>query len=63
MSVRTAADEKLDEARAHIDDAVKLMYDITLGENANDRAFSDEYMKGLDTIYDGLVSAQRKLRT
>jgi len=61
MSVRTSADEKRDEAKEHIKDALKCLTEVTDDETWGYEDYSDDYKDKLEESINLLRKIKRML--
>lgn len=62
MGVRTTADEKIDETKEHIDDAIKsLRYALDMDTWGSDQ-YNDEYLGKLEKVLLKLHKIKRKIK-
>lgn len=62
MSVRTAADEKLDEARESVQTAISALGGIVIGEQWGHDEYNPEFRKQLNDAFDELRAVREKLK-
>lgn len=61
MSVRTTADERLDQADQNMKEAVKALSDIIVGECWGHDQFRADYTDTIHEVFNGLVKLRKKL--
>ena len=60
MSVRTTADEKVDEARSHVGDAVKCLSEIVIDKCWGHDDFNEEFRKKVKSVFLQLLELQEE---
>lgn len=61
MSVRTQADEKLDQVQRHLRDAIDNLFDIVVTKIWGYKDFTSEYRKALHDSLSKLIEVDRDL--